>query len=88
MMKYTLHLIFSLEAWHQASPFITDNDKVILLQDACYLSQSISLQEFNVFAREKDMQARNLEPRPHIKTINDESWVLLTEQSQNTMSWK
>ena len=88
---YSLHLIFSIDGWHKACQLITENDRVLLLQDAVFLSQQ-DLPErsplyHNLFARCVDTRARNIKANPHIEVIDDEQWLELTEHAQNVISW-
>ena len=85
--NYTLHLIFSINGWQQAKTLIGTGDKILLLQDACYLAQQNLPQTHDLFARSLDIKARNIKADPHIEVIDDEQWVTLTEHAHNTMSW-
>lgn len=84
---YTLHIIFSIQGWELAQNVIEPTDRVLLVQDACYLSQQDLAKPHALFARSKDIKARNIKAHPHIEIIDDETWVTLTEHAHNTMSW-
>lgn len=85
--NYTLHIIFSINGWRQASPLVSSEDKILLIQDGAYLAQQNLPQTHSLFARCLDIKARNIKPDPHIEVIDDEQWVELTEHAHNTMSW-
>ncbi len=85
--NYTLHIIFSINGWQQAKPLVSAHDKILLLQDGCYLAQQNLPQAHSLFARCLDVKARKIKADPHIEVIDDEQWVELTEHAHNTMSW-
>ena len=88
----SLHQIFNIDAWHKAEQMMSDNDAVILLQDAAYLIHQENLFKHlkpKVFSRQADIQARNIEVNSTsvVQVINDELWVTLAENATNTISW-
>ncbi|NVK24130.1 MAG: hypothetical protein HWE10_04315 [Gammaproteobacteria bacterium] len=91
---YSLHIIFSPEAWPKAKHMVAKNDRVLLLQDAVVLTQEPLQSTFiepneihHLYARGLDVLARNIKSDPHIEVIDDEQWLELTEHANNVVSW-
>lgn len=86
--QFTLHLIFSVDGWNLASSLIESHDRVLFLQDAVYLINSLNNPASSyLYARALDVDARNLTLNPHIEDIDDEQWLSLTESAHNVISW-
>lgn len=85
-MTYTLHMVFNPEKIDTATMLIEPTDKVLLMQDSCFLANKLSDMS-NLYVRKIDIEARNMQTSPNIKVIDDKTWFLLVENSQNTMSW-
>lgn len=87
-LDFSLHLIFSIEAWPKANEMISATDRVLFLQDACYLlQQPIDTVCELVYGRSLDCTARNIHPYVGIEIIDDEQWLELSEHAKNIISW-
>lgn len=85
---YSLHMIFSPDGWEQAKALIEDTDRIVFLQDACYLLESeLASPSELLYARAIDVKARAIKAPDAIELLDDELWVKLTEQSTNVLSW-
>lgn len=86
--NYSLHLLFSIESYKKAKPLIKQQDRILLLQDGCYLVNSPALSsQTNLFVREKDISARATAVPEYAESIDDEQWVTLAAHAQNVLSW-
>lgn len=85
---YSLHMIFSPDGWEKAKPVIDATDRILFLQDACYLLQAeLKSPSELVYARALDANARAIKAPDAIELLDDELWVKLTEQANNVLSW-
>lgn len=88
MNNYSLHLIFSLEGWRKAQALVSENDRVVFLQDAVYLlQQPLKINNEFIYGRFKDCKSRNLTPYVGYETVDDDQWLELSEHAHNILSW-
>lgn len=84
----SLHLIFSPDGWDKAKTLIGADDQILFVQDSVYLlEKEILCHSEAIYARSKDITARNIKPLPIIEVIDDEQWVQLTQTCKNIISW-
>ena len=88
MTHTTLHLIFSPDAWLKAKSLLDENDQVVFLQDAVYLLKTdLAIGKISLYARQIDVNTRNIKPSANITIIDDTRWVELTTTAHNIISW-
>jgi sulfur relay protein TusB/DsrH len=92
----TLHIIKSAkaEAIAQVSELLAEGDKVLLLEDGCYLytvaKQNLTALGGSITALSDHMQARGLSSKASaagIELISFKQWALLTHQHPQSTSW-
>mgnify|MGYP000173611107 CR=1 FL=1 len=85
---FSLHQVFSIDGWNKAKNMVSDHDRVLFLQDACYLLQQPVLSKSDhLYGRHIDSKARNISPYVGIELIDDEQWLELAEHAKNILSW-
>ena len=84
----TLHQILTSEPriLKQLTLVVSDNDQVIFLGDGCYQLSRWSLPNA-AFVMQDDLTVRGLSYRD-VNIISPETWVTMTLNSTNVMTWK
>jgi len=87
-LPFSLHQVFSVDGWNSAKPLISENDRVVFLQDATYLlQQPVLSQSEKLYGRTLDCAARNIIPCVGVELIDDDQWLELAEHAKNILSW-
>jgi len=90
-----IHIVRTTETSkiEQLSHLLTQNDKVILMDDACYLLSthylnSIANKQVTLFALDKHVSARNICVQENTKIIANEELVDILANETQSMTWQ
>jgi tRNA 2-thiouridine synthesizing protein B len=92
-----LHIIKTQSAIADAMSYVSDNDAILLVEDAVYVSNTehsgfthLSKSISQCFVLEADLNARGVVSfvNSNIQVVDFLGWVALTEQYQQSMTWE
>lgn len=89
-----LHIIKTVSALEEAVLLYSEQDDILLIEDAVYAANSQHqafhyVKNISVFALESDIQARGIANRisPSVTVVKDSGFVELTVKQEKSLTW-
>ena len=89
-----LHIVKSIAALEEVKKVYTDDDVLLLIQDAVYVVNPLHktfpiLKSLNTFVLQSDLEARGIVNRvsPSVNIVDYDGFVTLTAECSTSLTW-